>query len=61
MESPESKFPVGGIRLSDELIQLRLLAGSMTTVLEVFQRLADRRVNLMGVALDFREGRWAGT
>lgn len=60
MDVPIRKFPIGGLKLSSELIQLRLLPKAEFTMAEMLRRLADRQINLFGVTLDTVDGRLTG-
>lgn len=60
MEVPPRKFSIGGLKLSLELIQIRLLPNAGMTVNEMLCRLTDNQINLFGVALDTVDGRLAG-
>jgi hypothetical protein len=58
--SPVQKFSIGGLKLSLELIQVRLFPDSGTSVTGMFSRLAGHQVNLIGVMLDAFDGRING-
>jgi hypothetical protein len=58
--APIGKFSIGGLKLSLELIQIRLFSNSGTSVTEMFCRLADQQVNLIGVILDAVDGQMTG-
>jgi hypothetical protein len=60
MDAPLRKFSVGGLKLSLELIQIRLLSEAGVTAAEIFRRLADKQINLAGVTLDALDGQPAG-
>jgi hypothetical protein len=49
---PVQKFSIGGLKLSLELIQIRLVPDTGSLVTEMFRRLTDQQVNLIGVILD---------
>ncbi|MFH0994585.1 MAG: hypothetical protein V1844_03695 [Pseudomonadota bacterium] len=55
-----SKLPIGGLKLSSELVQIRLLPNSGFSVQEMFRRLADQRINLTMVSLDVTDGELTG-
>ncbi len=54
------KFSIGGLKLSSELIQLRLFSNNTLPVTEMFQRLADHQINLINVTLDAVDGQLTG-
>ena len=58
--APVQKFSIGGIKLSLELIQIRLFPDAGLPVTEMFRRLADQQVNLIGVILDAVDGQMTG-
>ncbi len=60
MDSFIRKHSIGGLKLSPELIQLRLFSNESFPVTEMFRRLADHQVNLVSVMLDTGEGELAG-
>jgi hypothetical protein len=60
MDVPTRKFSIGGLKLSLELVQIRLLPSAGLTGNEMLGRLADHQINLFGVALDAADGQLAG-
>jgi len=60
MEGPIGKLPVGGIKLSHELVQLHLMPGTGVQVHDLLDRLAQARINLVWVSLDGLEGQLTG-
>ncbi len=58
--APVQKFSIGGLKLSLELIQIRLFPDAGLPVTEMFRRLADQQVNLIGVILDAVDGQMTG-
>jgi len=60
MQSPLPKLPIGGLKLSSELIQIRLLPNSGFSVHEMFRCLADHKINVMMVSLDATDGELTG-
>ncbi len=60
MDSSLSKLPIGGLKLSSELIQIRLLPNSGFSVNEMFRRLAEHRINVTMVSLDATDGELTG-
>ena len=60
MDSSLSKLPIGGLKLSSELVQIRLLPNSGFSVHEMFRRLADHRINVTMVSLDATDGELTG-
>jgi hypothetical protein len=54
------KFPIGGLKLSSELIQVRLAVNDGFPMTAMFQRLADQQINLTHLLLDGLEGNLAG-
>ncbi|MBI5591115.1 MAG: hypothetical protein HY881_11600 [Deltaproteobacteria bacterium] len=60
MDSSLSKLSIGGLKLSSELVQIRLLPNSGSTVQEMFRRLTDHRINLTMVSLDATDGELTG-
>ena len=54
------KLPVGGLKLSPELVQIRLFPKAGYPVEEMFGRLADRKINLTGVVLEANDGHLNG-
>jgi hypothetical protein len=61
MNAPNSKLSVGGLKLSLELVQLRLYPGAEASIQEMLRCLAERQVNLTEVSLDWSDGQWTGT
>ena len=61
MDAPIQKFSVGGLKLSLELVQFRLLPNAGLTITGMLRRLADKQINLLGVSLDETEGPLTGT
>jgi hypothetical protein len=57
---PIRNFSIGGLKLSLELIQIRLFSDAGLPVTEIFRRLADQQVNLIGVILDAVDGQMTG-
>jgi len=57
MESPNSKPAIGGIKLSQELIQIYLFPQSDRILQEMFSSLTARQINLTGVTLEMLEGK----
>ncbi len=55
-----SKSPIGGLKLSSELVQIRLLPNSGFSAREMFSRLADHRINVTMVSLDATDGELTG-
>ena len=60
MDSSLSKLPIGGLKLSSELVQIRLLPNSGFPVHEMFRRLADHKINVTMVSLDATDGELTG-
>jgi hypothetical protein len=60
MTDPPGKFSIGGLKLSPELIQLRLLPQAGVTITEMLQRLAEKQVNLFGLTVETVDGRLTG-
>ena len=60
MDSSLSKLPIGGLKLSSELVQIRLLPNSGFSVTEMFRRLAEHRINVTMVSLDATDGELTG-
>jgi hypothetical protein len=60
MDSSLSKLPIGGLKLSSELVQIRLLPNSGFSVTEMFRRLADQKINVTMVSLDATDGELTG-
>ena len=60
MDPSIPKFPIGGLKLSSELVQIRLLPNSGISVTEMFRLLADHRINLTMVSLDVTDGELTG-
>ncbi len=60
MDSSLPKLPVGGLKLSSELVQIRLLPNSGFSVHEMFRRLADHRINVTMLSLDATDGELTG-
>jgi hypothetical protein len=60
MDAPTRKFVVGGLKLSPELVQIRLVENDLFPITEMLQRLSDRQINLIGVIFDASEGHLAG-
>ncbi|MBI4766268.1 MAG: hypothetical protein HY787_16985 [Deltaproteobacteria bacterium] len=58
--TPIRTFSIGGLKLSPELIQIRLFPDTGSLVTEMFRRLADQQVNLIGVVLDALDGQMTG-
>jgi aspartokinase len=46
-----SKLPIGGLKLSPELVQINLAAETASAVIAIFERLAQHRINLTCVTL----------
>jgi hypothetical protein len=46
-----SKLPIGGLKLSSELVQINLTAEKASSVIAIFERLAQQRINLACVTL----------
>jgi hypothetical protein len=57
---PIRNFLIGGLKLSLELIQIRLFSNAVWPVTEIFRRLTDQQVNLIGVILDAVDGQLTG-
>jgi hypothetical protein len=57
MESPNPKPAIGGIKLSQELIQIRLFPESDRILQEMFSSLTAVQINLTGVTLEMIEGK----
>jgi hypothetical protein len=60
MKPSTPKLPVGGLKLSQELVQIRLFPKAGYPVEEMFRRLADRKINLTGVVLEANDGHLNG-
>ncbi len=60
MEPTLGKISVGGIKLSPELILIRLFPKAGFPIEEIFRRLTERQINLTGVTLEAEEGRLTG-
>jgi hypothetical protein len=60
MDSSFSKLPIGGLKLSSELVQIRLLPDSGFSVTEMLRLLADHRINVTMVSLDATDGELTG-
>jgi hypothetical protein len=60
METYLSKWAVGGLKLSEELIQISLSPKRDQSVEAMFQRLTDRHINLTGVTLEAIKGQLKG-
>lgn len=60
MDSSLSKLPIGGLKLSSELVQIRLLPNSGFSVTEMFRRLTEHRINVTMVSLDATDGELTG-
>ena len=60
MNTPAEKFPVGGLKLSPELVQIRLHPEAGRSLTEIFRRLADHQINLTDGSLDITDGRPTG-
>jgi len=60
MDSSLSRLPIGGLKLSSELVQIRLLPNSGFFVHEMLRRLADHRINMTMVSLDATDGELTG-
>ncbi len=60
MDAPDGKDLIGGLKISWELIQLRLFPKAGLPVTELFRRLADQQINLTGVTLDVTDGLLSG-
>jgi hypothetical protein len=60
MDSSLSKLPIGGLKLSSELVQIRLLPDSGFSVTEMLRLLADHRINVTMVSLDATDGELTG-
>jgi aspartokinase len=54
------KLAISGIKLSGKLVQINFLPEGEITAIQLFRRLAKRRVNLTMVTLDATGGRLAG-
>lgn len=55
-----SKLPIGGIKLSSELVQIQLLPNSGFSVNEMFRCLTELRINMTMVSLDATDGELTG-
>ncbi|MGB5156695.1 hypothetical protein [Desulfobacterium sp. N47] len=55
-----SKLPIGGLKLSSELVQIRLLPNSGFSANEMFSLLADRRINMTMVSIDATDNEMTG-
>ncbi|MBU1056165.1 MAG: hypothetical protein KKC46_20420 [Proteobacteria bacterium] len=55
-----SKLPIGGLKLSSELVQIRLLPNSDFSVNEMFSRLAEHKINVTIVSLDATDDQLTG-
>lgn len=60
MDAPDRKFSVGGLKLSEELAQIRFAPSAERPVLEMIRRLAEGQINLLGLVLDVRGGQEGG-
>ena len=60
MKPAVEKIAIGGLKLSPELIQIRLFPIGGFPIEEHFRRLTDRQINLTGVTLDAEEGSLTG-
>jgi hypothetical protein len=60
MGAPQRKYSVGGLKLSEPLVQIRFSPQGENRLEVMIRRLADREVNLIGLALDVVEGRLSG-
>ncbi|MEW6187581.1 MAG: hypothetical protein AB1585_17770 [Thermodesulfobacteriota bacterium] len=60
MDSPVRKFSVGGLKLSAELVLLRLKASEAVQIVHMFRVLTEHQINLIGVTLDAFHGRLDG-
>ena len=60
MDASPAKLPIGGLKLSSELVQIRLLPNSDFSVREMLRRLADHRINVTMVSLDAADGELTG-
>ncbi|RPH49483.1 MAG: hypothetical protein EHM85_13725 [Desulfobacteraceae bacterium] len=60
MQSTLHKLPIGGLKLSSELVQIRLLPNSGFSVNEMFRCLADHKINVTMVSLDATDGELTG-
>jgi hypothetical protein len=58
--APIRKFSIGGLKLSLELIQIRLFSDTGLPVTEMIRRLADHQINLIGLMLDAVDGQLTG-
>jgi hypothetical protein len=55
-----SKLPIGGLKLSSELVQIRLLPNSGVSVTQMLRCLADQKINVTMLSLDATDGELTG-
>jgi hypothetical protein len=60
MDSSLSKLPIGGLKLSPELVQIRLLPDSGFSVTQMLRLLAEHRINVTMVSMDATDGEMSG-
>lgn len=60
MDTYLSKLPIGGLKLSSELVQIRLLPNSGVSVTQMLRCLSDQKINLTMLSLDATEGELTG-
>lgn len=60
MGGPQRKYSVGGLKLSEELIQIWFSPQGENRLEDMLRRLADRQVNVIGLTIDAVEGRIGG-
>lgn len=46
------KLPVGGLKLSPELVQIRLFPQTVRVIDEMFRRLAEKQINVTGIIFE---------